>query len=70
MNVVINAPGNKLFLSEVVYVIVFVLHLCDNRDPSAFNVRRDPLVLFSALFVFGTGSILADTRKWSQVFGG
>ena len=46
MIVVINAPGTKTCLSEVVYVIVLVLHPCDNRDPCAFNVRCDPLVLF------------------------
>ena len=35
MTVVTNAPETKRCLSEVRYVIVFVLHLCDNRDPSA-----------------------------------
>ena len=46
MIAVINAPETKMCLSEVVYVEVFVLHPCDNRDSSAFNVRCDPLVLF------------------------
>ena len=71
MIVVINAPGTKTCLSEVVYVIVFVLHPCDNRDPSAFNVRCDPPgIVFLLCLSFGTGSTLVETRKWSQVFGG
>ena len=51
MIVVINAPGAKTCLSEAVSVTILVLHPYDNRDPFAFNVRCDLLVLFFCFFV-------------------
>ena len=51
MTVVINASGTKVCLSEVVYYIVFVLHLCDSREPSASMRGVNPWYCFLALFV-------------------
>ena len=51
MIVVINAPGTKACLSEVVYAIGFALHSCDNRDPSALMWGVTPWYCFPALFV-------------------
>ena len=70
MIVVINAPGTKTCLSEVVYVIGFVLQPCDNREPAVLMRGVTFWYYFPALFVHWVGVIYVETRICSFMLAG